>query len=271
MLCAFVANFTFFINYALIRFFAREKLSEMNSLPILEEAFTDSWNYLSLALPCAFIICSEWWMYEALTILAGLIGVRELATIVIIFNTHNFVYDFSYGLSQATSSIIGRTLAEFGKLEAKKILYYILIIEIVLVSVMTLLYLSFPRQIIGIFSNEADVVNMYYSSLYYIIIMFIFDSAQIVIGGIIRGIGEQGESSVVSFISYAVVTLPAAIFFAFYLEMELQGIILGYICGVVVNTVLNAFVLANSEWNIAIDDTDDLSYARIEDVEKMVT
>ena len=82
---------------------------------MLEGAFNEWWSYLALALPSGFIICCEWWMYEVLTVLTGWIGVKELATIVIIFNTQNFVYDFSYGLSQATSSAIGRTLAEFGK------------------------------------------------------------------------------------------------------------------------------------------------------------
>jgi len=268
-ICASVGNFTFFINYVLLRFFSRNKLNEINHLPILEGAFTDWRVYLSLALPCAFIICFEWWMYEALTLLTGLIGVRELATIVIIFNTHNFVYDFSYGFSQATSSIIGRTLSEFGEYEAKRILIYILMIELALCTCMTIVYLCFPRQIIGIFSDEEEIIDMYYSSLYYIIVMFIFDSTQIVIGGIIRGIGEQGESSIVSFISYAIVTLPSACLFTFYMDMGLQGIILSYIFGVVTNTVLNAFVLANSEWGVMIEDIediDDLNYIKIEDV-----
>jgi len=255
-----------FFDYVLLRFFARKELAEINKLPIFEEAFKDWWSYLSLALPCAFIICSEWWMYEALTILAGFIGVKELATIVIIFNTHNFVYDFSYGLSQATSSIIGRTLAEFGKIEAKKVLSYILFIELALCSVMTLIYLYFPKQIIGIFSSEEEITDMYYQSLYYIIIMFIFDSTQIVIGGIIRGIGEQGESSLVSFFSYLIVALPASCLLAFYFGMGLQGIILGYICGIVFNTVLNSFILANSKWKVKIEEEDTQDYIQIEDV-----
>lgn len=252
-----------FLSFFLLKYFASDILSEINELPLLEGAFSGWWNYLSLAIPCAIIICSEWWMYEVLTLITGWIGVQELATIVIIFNTHNFVYDFSYGLSQATSSVIGRTLSQFGKKEAKKFLSYIMLIEISLCSVLTLVYLIFPLQIISIFSDEEEVTNMYYQCLYYIIIMFVFDSLQIVIGGVIRGIGEQGESSIVSFISYCVITLPTALLLTFVLELGIKGIILGYIFGVTGNMIMNAIILLKSNWDLKIEDSGDLNYVRI--------
>ncbi len=88
--------------------------------------------------------------------------------------------------------------------------------------------------------------------------MFVFDSIQIVIGGVIRGIGEQGESSVVSFVSYCIITLPSAIFLAFYLEMGMQGMILGYIFGVIGNTVMNTYLLIKSDWELKIEDSEDV-------------
>ncbi|CAI2366566.1 unnamed protein product [Moneuplotes crassus] len=263
IICALICNITMFLSYVCVCYFAKDILDEVNELPVTEGAFDQWWAYLGLALPCAFIICSEWWMYEFLTILTGWIGVRELATIVIIFNTHTFVYDFSYGLSQATSSVIGRTLAECGKEEAKRILAYIGLIEFIMCILMTTIYLLFSTEIIRIFSNEEDIVMMYTDSLFYIIIMFIFDSLQIVIGGVIRGIGEQGESSIVSFISYGLITLPAAIILAFPLEMGMKGIISGYILGVIGNTVMNAYVLFKSDWELKIEDSEDLGFVEI--------
>lgn len=69
-------------------------------------------------------------MYEVLAVFGGLIGVNYLATLIIIFNTHNLVYVISYGLSQAACSQIGRTLADLGKKAAKKMLKLIVIIQI---------------------------------------------------------------------------------------------------------------------------------------------
>jgi MATE family multidrug resistance protein len=255
VICAITTNFTMIIDYVLLRYFAIESLAKTNKLGLLDGAF-DNWDeYLRLALPSAFIICAEWWMYEVLAIFAGFIGIQELATIIIIFNTHALCYDISYGLSQAASSIIGRTLAESGQFDAKKVVYSICVMESIFCIIMTIVYLIFPFQIIRIFTDEQYIVDMYISCIYYIIVMFLIDSMQIVIGGIIRGIGEQAHSSLVSFISYALVTLPCALFFSFYFSMGIQGLILAYILGIAFNTVLNGFILYKSDWELAIAES----------------
>ena len=41
------------------------------------EAFEGWIEYLKLAFPVLIIVCSEWWAYEAITILAGLLGTKE--------------------------------------------------------------------------------------------------------------------------------------------------------------------------------------------------
>lgn len=44
------------------------------------EAFYGWGAYLSTSLPSAAMICSEFWAFEALTIMAGILGVKELAS-----------------------------------------------------------------------------------------------------------------------------------------------------------------------------------------------
>jgi Na+-driven multidrug efflux pump len=84
--------------------------------------------------------------------------------------------------------------------------------------------------------------------------MFLVDSFQIVLGGVIRGIGEQGESSILCFISYGLVTLPCTIIFSFWYDMKLHGILLAYICGIALNSVFSLTILAKSNWELSIDD-----------------
>ena len=131
-------------------------------------------------------------------------------------------------------------------------------------GIMILIYLLFPKQLIGIFTEEEVITELYSRSLYYIIAIFVLDSIQIVIGGVIRGIGEQGESSIVSFISYCVITLPSAVIFAFPMEMGMQGIILGYILGIFGNGVMNTYLLIKSDWELKIEETEDLGFVQIE-------
>ena len=36
-------------------------------------------EYLRLAIPATILLCSEWWAFEILTLIAGLIGVKAQA------------------------------------------------------------------------------------------------------------------------------------------------------------------------------------------------
>ena len=51
---------------------------------------TDSFRgwaeYLRLSVPATLMLCAEWWAFEILTILSGIIGVNEQASQVIAFN-----------------------------------------------------------------------------------------------------------------------------------------------------------------------------------------
>lgn len=125
-----LTNLTFLLNYYLLKYLSSDMTESTWYLSVFHQAFTGWYDYLVLALPCAFIICAEWWMFEVLAVFAGWLGVVYIATLIIIFNTHALFYDISYGLSQAASSQIGRTLAEIGKKTAKKLLNIIGFIQL---------------------------------------------------------------------------------------------------------------------------------------------
>lgn len=48
--------------------------------PIDSEAFKGWGQYLKVSLPTTVMICSEWWAFEILTIIAGTLGVTQLAS-----------------------------------------------------------------------------------------------------------------------------------------------------------------------------------------------
>ena len=43
------------------------------------EVFRGWGEYLKVSIPAAVMICAEWWAFEALTVMAGFLGVLELA------------------------------------------------------------------------------------------------------------------------------------------------------------------------------------------------
>lgn len=50
------------------------------------DCFRDLGSYLRMALPSTVMLCAEWWCFELIIIMAGWLGVVELAAQVIIEN-----------------------------------------------------------------------------------------------------------------------------------------------------------------------------------------
>ena len=48
--------------------------------PLNKECFQGWSEYLKVSLPSTVMVCSEWWAFEFLTIMAGIMGVAELAS-----------------------------------------------------------------------------------------------------------------------------------------------------------------------------------------------
>lgn len=60
--------------------------------------FTGIYEYLSLGIPSAMMLCLEWWAFEAMAIMAGYVGVNEQACMIILLNILGLMFFLSLGL-----------------------------------------------------------------------------------------------------------------------------------------------------------------------------
>lgn len=65
--------------------------------------FQGWWAYLKIGIPSSAMVCMEWWSFEVLILLAGLLPDPELSVSVvgICFNLASLIYMISFGLSGA--------------------------------------------------------------------------------------------------------------------------------------------------------------------------
>ena len=62
------------------------------------ETFRGWGEYLKVSLPSTAMICAEWWSFETLTVIAGILGVNQQASQVIIFSVSVIVYMAPLGI-----------------------------------------------------------------------------------------------------------------------------------------------------------------------------
>ena len=74
------------------------------------DAFKEWGQYLKVSLPTTIMMCSEWWAFEILTVIAGTLGVTELACQIIIMNMAATLFMVPLGIQEATCGIIGNCI-----------------------------------------------------------------------------------------------------------------------------------------------------------------
>ena len=82
------------INQALIR-------------PTTKDVFSSWGEYLKLAIPAMVILSSEWWAYEIVTMLAGLLGTTEQASQTIVTTANSIFFEIPLGTAEASCALIG--------------------------------------------------------------------------------------------------------------------------------------------------------------------
>ena len=80
------------INTSLI-----SSIKECVFFPTLE-SFKEWGQYFRLAIPLVLLLCAEWWLFELMIILAGILGITEQAVVVICTNFYALLFMIPMGV-----------------------------------------------------------------------------------------------------------------------------------------------------------------------------
>lgn len=142
---AIALNITYCGNMFLIDFFSSINKQLKKSWRLIPDSslFSNLVMYLELGLPGALMLCFEWWLFEILAILAGLMSVEALAAEVIIVTLVSFAFMVPLGCSFAASAFTGFFCAMGKTVEAKKYSRLTVLFGMSLTSITLLLLYSF--------------------------------------------------------------------------------------------------------------------------------
>eukprot|EP01105_Mastigella_eilhardi_P020510 TRINITY_DN4898_c0_g1_i1.p2 TRINITY_DN4898_c0_g1~~TRINITY_DN4898_c0_g1_i1.p2 ORF type:complete len:156 (+),score=22.31 TRINITY_DN4898_c0_g1_i1:91-558(+) len=124
------------------------------------ECFKHWWEFLRLGIPGVFMCCSEWWGFEVVALLAGLLGTKELAANMIIQNTLSIFFMFPLGVSVSASTLVGNALGANDGQAANRVARVCLSVVVTLELVMIAFLLPLCKVWGRIYSNDEDVVRL---------------------------------------------------------------------------------------------------------------
>ncbi|CAL9151650.1 unnamed protein product [Musa hybrid cultivar] len=244
-------NISYWLNVFILVMYIRYSAScRATRAPISKEAFRGINEFLRLALPSALMICLEWWSFEILVLLSGLLPNAKLETSVlsICLNSISLLYCIPYGLSCAASTRVSNELGAWnpnGAQLAVRVSMFLAVSEAVLVSV-TLLA---ARHILGYaYSEEEEVVNYVTEMVPLFCFSVVCDNLQGVLSGIARGCGWQHLGAYVNLGAFYLVGIPAAVVLGFLLHGGGKGLWIGILCGSTTQTVLLVLITCFTNW-----------------------
>lgn len=218
--------------------------------PVSWEIINGMREFFQFGIPSAVMICLEWWSFELLILLSGLLPNPQLETSVlaICLNTISTLYAIPFGLSGAVSTRVSNQLGAGNHQGAR-----ISVISVTLIAATETILVSTTvfacRNVFGyIFSNEKEVVDYVANMAPLLCLSVITDSFQGTLSGVARGCGWQHIGAYVNLASFYLFGIPLAASLAFWLNLRGKGLWIGILSGAALQTILLSVITCCINW-----------------------
>lgn len=165
---------------------------------------------LNLALPSLLV-----------SALNGILAAYSQSYVLVLgayYKLQTFLYLTANGVVQGMRPLIGYNYGAREHARVKQIFFDALLLIIGVMVIGTALCLAIPGSLIGLFTSNADTVQLGASALRIISIGFIISSISVTVSGALEGLGKGFPSLVISLMRYLIVILPAALILTRFLD-----------------------------------------------------
>ena len=214
---------------------------------------------LSLGFPTSLQMLFEVGIFTSAIWLSGLLGEITQSANQIVLNISSMTFMIASGLGVSAAIRSGNQKGLENYKELKRISLSILLLGIFFALIFTLLIIIFREYLPYIYIDISDVYNyekniiivQKSAKLFIIVALFqLFDSAQVIILGALRGMQDVKIPTVIVFIAYWVIGFPISFYFGDINMLQEFGIWIGLLCGLLFSAVflyLRFNYLANSK------------------------
>ena len=212
------------------------------------EVFSNWKPFLILAVPSALMIALDWWAYEVMNVMAGIIGSEELSVNVALVQINLLLFMIPVGIGSAACAFVGNYLGANQESTCK---FYIIIgfgINFSVVVLSGICLLLFRHYVGHYFFSEEDVIDLFSSVLLILIFGSMFDTSQGFLSRILIGMRKQYLATVAVVIAYYFIMIPAGYIFLFKLKKGLYGLWYANFLAAVSLASIFLFILLKADW-----------------------
>lgn len=193
--------------------------------------------------PIALTVLAEAGLFSGAALLMGRIGPVELAAHTLALNLAALTFQIPFGIAQAATIRVGYHFGAQDRAAAGRAGWSALLVSVLFMGVMAGVMMLAPRFILSLYVNPAAPQNaaMVAFAVQYLVIAAafqLFDGAQAVAAGALRGLQDTRMPLLIALFGYWMVGFVTAIWLGFYTPLQGTGVWIGLAVGLVVVAAL---------------------------------
>uniref|UniRef100_A0A2P2Q4C3 Protein DETOXIFICATION n=1 Tax=Rhizophora mucronata TaxID=61149 RepID=A0A2P2Q4C3_RHIMU len=229
-------------------------------------------SLLGLAVPTCISVCLEWWWYEFMIMLCGLLlnPKATIASMGILIQTTSLVYVFPSSLSLGVSTRVGNELGANRPAKARISMIVSLACAVAL-GLLALLFTTLMRHQWGrFFTNDAEILELTSIALPIAGLCELGNCPQTTGCGVLRGSARPTVGANINLGSFYLVGMPVAMLMGFVAKMGFAGLWLGLLAAQASCAMLMMFVLCRTDWMVQADRARELTKASATSIPKLL-
>ena len=189
-----------------------------------------------IGLPLALSRALEAGAFSALTLIAGMLGSIALAGYQITLNLISLIFMAAVGTSTATMIRVGNAIGRRDALNASRAGWAGVAIVAATMGVAAIVCLALPGALGALYTDDAAVRALAASLIFIAGLFLVFDGAQMVLQGALRGLADIWITSIIQFLSWWGVSVPLGYGLADAVGLGPSGLIWAIFAGAVVSS-----------------------------------
>ncbi|XP_044472413.1 protein DETOXIFICATION 51-like [Mangifera indica] len=210
---------------------------------------------LRLAAPSCVSVCLEWWWYEIMIVLCGILVDPQatVASMGILIQTTSLLYVIPSSLGFAVSTRVGNELGA-NRPKTAKLSAAVAVFLAAMMGLSATVFASGMRNRWGrMFTNDVEILRLTSSALPILGLCELGNCPQTVGCGVLRGSARPSTAANVNLGAFYFVGMPVAIGLGFYLQVGFCGLWLGLLSAQVCCAGLMLYVVGTTDWDFQAD------------------
>ncbi len=193
---------------------------------------------LKIGAPVAMQYVFEVGAFAAAAVIAGTIGANEQAAHQVAITLAATTYMMASGIASAATIKTGNSYGNRNVFRLRRFAASSYLIVLVFMGLSAVLFTVFNQYLPWIFTRDTVVIGIAAQLLIIAGLFQLFDGTQVVGLGILRGMGDVNIPTLITFVAYWIVGLPAAYLLGIVLDIGVSGIWYGLTLGLLTSSVL---------------------------------